>query len=44
MFDEIFDIVVDAAEAAGELVVEVVKDNGPHIAHAIGEAAKTILK
>ena len=44
MFDEIFDIVVDAAEAAGELVVEVVKDNGPHIANAIGEAAKTILK
>lgn len=48
MFDELFDTIVevaaDAASAAGDFILETVKENGPHIAHAAGEVIKTALK
>ena len=48
MFDELFDKIVevaaDAASAAGEFILETVKENGPHIAHAAGAVIKSALK
>ena len=48
MFDKLFffflEAAADAACAAGEFILETVKENGPHIAHAAGEAIKSALK
>lgn len=48
MFDDLFDTLVEAAanaaSAAGEVIIETVKENGPHIAHAAGEVIKSALK
>lgn len=48
MFDDLFDTLVEAAanaaSAAGEFILETVKENGPHIAHAAGEVIKSVLK
>lgn len=48
MFDDLLNNLLDSAaagaSAAGELILETVKENGPHIAHAIGEIIKSVLK
>lgn len=41
MFDKIFDVIADAASEATDFALEVMKEEGPHIAHALCEIAKS---
>lgn len=41
MFDKVFDVISDVASEATDFAFEVIKEEGPHIAHALYEIAKS---